>query len=65
LNDKFCGNCEHLSLTEQEQNILKRRGEKYPVLKQVFHNGNHPNIVRLAICEQGVVSKLWGLDYEN
>ena len=63
MRDKFCGNCEHLSLAEQEQNILKRRGEKFPIHfcnkygKQVFHNGNHPNIVRLAICEQGGVNR--------
>jgi len=56
VSNKFCGNCEHLSLTEQQQSIAKRKGEKYPIHvcnkygKQVFHNGNHPNIVRLACC---------------
>jgi len=56
LSNKFCGSCEHLSLTEQQQNILRRKNELFPVHicnkygKQVFHNGNHPNIVRLAYC---------------
>jgi len=59
LNNKFCGNCEYLSLTEQQQSIAKRKGEKYPIHvcnkygKQVFHKGNHPNIVRLVCCEEG------------
>ena len=58
MSNKFCGNCEHLSLTEQQQNILKRKGEKMPIHvynkygKQVFHNDNHPNIVKLACCTE-------------
>ena len=56
MSNNFCGNCKHLSLTEQQQKILQRKGEKIPIHvcnkygKQVFHNGNHPNIVRLTCC---------------
>lgn len=57
---KTCNACEHLSLTEGEQNMVRRRGEAVPphictkYNKRVTHYPyNHPFIHPCEECEKG------------
>ena len=53
---KFCDDCRHLGLSENEQNRLKKvngwakdhRCNKYQC--QVLHLGAHPRILRCGVC---------------
>lgn len=51
-------NCEHLSLTEEEQNSIRKLGKprEYHFCtkfqKQVHHEGWHPRLVQLDECKE-------------
>jgi myo-inositol-1-phosphate synthase len=49
----FCGKCEFLSLTEEEQNRSENKLKDHVCIKykkRVTHNEYHPHICRLSIC---------------
>ena len=50
---KFCGDCEHVSPTEEEQDRLKQRHVHHQCKLlgvQLFHFNDHPNINRDIDC---------------
>lgn len=61
---RYCGNCEYLTLTEEQQEILRiehRKNGTYLKGKEnfhyckkynerVLHNGEHPLLPKLEIC---------------
>jgi len=56
---EFCNPCcNHLSINETEQNNVYKKTGKKPLhycnkyKDAVYHFGNHPNIVRLNICDE-------------
>lgn len=62
--EKYCGNCEHLTLTEGQQELLRiehrknatylNRWDEFHYCKKynqrVMHNGEHPLLPKLEVC---------------
>ncbi|MGJ0847457.1 hypothetical protein ACR77J_12270 [Tissierella praeacuta] len=50
---KFCDYCRYLTLTENQQQILKLNSTPHRCIlldKQILHKGQHPRLPRLEDC---------------
>lgn len=55
--NRFCGECKHLSITEYEQDRLRRLQFKFGIPhyckkygEKVIHENHHPNILKCGAC---------------
>jgi len=51
--NEYCGNCEWLSITEEEQNKQKIKNSHFckKYKRRVYHLEHHPNIIKFYKCK--------------